>query len=159
MIYRDKLDEIVTQEAFYNELIIKNDRLIIPYINLGLSDHPLNESSVLKYLNYCYIICNDVVMVKKNNDVFYENNGLNFDEYRFFYFTGVNLKNLDKGMHEFTVLCKSAFLQILNNTMLKNQFWRPIDSEFEKANMKSEELNLFFKGDLMPSDLKRLIEN
>ena len=98
-------------------------------------------------------------MVKNNNDVFYENNGLNFDEYRFFYFTGLNLKNLDKGIHEFTVLCKSAFLQILNNTMLKNQFWRPIDSEFEKANMKSEELNLFFKGDLMPSDLKRLIEN
>lgn len=72
IIINEDILEVNTVEAFYGNIILANNSFLIPYINLGLSDHTLNKGKTLKFIDYCYIIAEDINYLKFNKDAIIE---------------------------------------------------------------------------------------
>ncbi|RVU90829.1 hypothetical protein EH230_07940 [Flavobacterium columnare] len=122
MVYFDEFLEIVTSESLYGKPNLCQGDLIIPFINLAISNHQLNLSDELKYLNYSYVVCKNVVQVKLNGSLIYENNGVNFKTYGFVYLSGSDFF-IRKEVVEFSILCENKFLRTLDYTLLSNSQW------------------------------------
>lgn len=124
MIYQNNFEEVDTMNATYGKMLIENKKLIIPFINVAISRHELNNSDDLKYINFCYVVCENVVFIKKNRAFIYENDGLNFGRYSFVYLSGTNLNLTHEGVEGITVLCTNKYLLIEDKFKLKNDIWK-----------------------------------
>lgn len=146
MDYFNNFIEIVTSESLFGNPILFEGDLIIPYINLAVSNHELNLSDELKYLNYSYVICKNVVHIKFNGNLIYENNGVNFKTYSFAYLSGSDFL-IRKEVVEFSVLCENRFLRTLNYTLMS-------DSEWEIESLEKKTLNDFINCYIFPNSQK-----
>jgi hypothetical protein len=150
MIYQEAFDEVVTFEAYFKEYVISNEGLIIPYINIGVSNHPLNESNELMHLNYSYVVCKGIALVKLNGKMILDNMELQFGEFKITYLGGVNLKT-QEGC-EFQVLCKKAYLQTVSRTVMRKNFWIPVNRPTLKSNMDIAEAEPFLSLQMLDKD-------
>jgi hypothetical protein len=41
MTYEQDFDQVVTFEAYYKDYVLNKDFLLLPYINIGISNHPI----------------------------------------------------------------------------------------------------------------------
>jgi hypothetical protein len=156
MIYEQAFDEVVTFEAYYKKYFLTKEFFIIPYINVGVSNHPINNSNDLLHLSNCYVICEDIALVKLNGDVILDNMELKFGEYRFVYIGGIDLNSESGCTHQ--VLCKKAWLQTLDDTVLSKDFWIPFDRPDRKANMDGVKADEFLTLKNLPKNIQSLID-
>ncbi len=98
-----------------------------------------------------------MVQVKRNNKVLFENRGLSLDGAKQLYFSGCELDTSPNQVIELSVVCSSAFLHTLEQTKMKDDFWRPINSPRNRATMEPTEVQRFFDGALMPDAIASLL--
>ncbi len=156
-IYYKSIEEIDSSEARYKNVIFKNNNLIIPYINLAVSNHPLNDSGNNLFLDYSYMVFLDVtyltvfiranryivVDIKKNEDPFY--------------FGGVYLDYEGYIYNDLEICCKKAYLRTLPFTQLSFDMWVHSESQILNKNMNSSSVEKFFEGIYMPIEIRQLI--
>ncbi|MEP2023631.1 MAG: hypothetical protein ABJH98_10930 [Reichenbachiella sp.] len=135
LIYDNYLNEIHSFDSYYGEIVIESDSLTIPYINLGVSEHPLNEGKDLKFINKAYMVFEDVVSFDEQ---------FSLDEYKgtlTLYFGGYNLK--EREHKEFKVVCNRAYLNLLEESEMSHKMWVPINTPNLKSNMDKEDVQNF----------------
>lgn len=140
MIFTDHLDEIDSSQSYYKVFLCNQDALVIAFINLGISNHILNEDDSLKYIEKCYVICYSIDFLKINNEVVFDNK----IKSPLYYFGGLNLGS-DR-INEIEIRTSKLILKICNNSRIQQDFFIPIDTPYYKLNMKKEEVDFFIEG-------------
>lgn len=161
-VFASHIDELDTSESYFRKVILRNNNLIIPYVNLAVSNHPLNESDKPKYINYSYLAAIDLSYLSGWVKNAHDYNGkhyvvINQSESEKLYTLGG--ENLDKEslFSAIQLACKMIFLQVLSFSELSDSMWIPIDTPSFKKNMDSGLTEDFFNGLYMPSNIKNLI--
>jgi len=69
MIYYDKFDGIHTYKGFFYNPFTNGKNFVFPYLNVGVTSHPLNPTERLRYLNQCYLVLLDSILVGPEEQV------------------------------------------------------------------------------------------
>ncbi len=152
-IYYNSMEELDSFDSYYRNVVFNKKNLIIPYVNLGVSEHPLNEEVKLKFIDLSYIVFIDVKYLK----VYQERELVATDmEMPSLYFGGANLD--DKSFFwDMEIKCEKAFLQILDVSRLSEKMWIPVSNAELKKNLDDKLTEEFFGGKKMPTNIKKLI--
>jgi hypothetical protein len=154
-IFEDAIEEIDTFGAFFMDFFIKGGNVLIPYVNVGIWNHPINKSDKPMYLDYSYVACTDVALIKYNGQIIFDNTPGKLGSYQFIYLGGTNLKE-DINV-EYQVLCRNAFLQILEESKKSPSVWTPCLKN-SLSNMDSSKTDSFFGLVGLPPNLALLLE-
>ena len=107
--------------AFYQTWHMSQKVFVIPYLNVGVSNHPLNPEKKVKYVDLSYVVCDDPVIVKLNSKTIFENTSLKFGSYSFWYLGGVDTGN--RSSNEFQVLSKTISFYVPHEARLSETGW------------------------------------
>lgn len=139
-------------EVFYSYYNCYDDKLFIPLINVNIVNHPLNKTSNGKYIDFSYVVFENVVQVKINNEIIYESFTPKTGKYEF---EEIEARNINTNTTDiFVVLYKTAFLQVSSKYNLSDSMLLPIDTSYFKQNMLQADVNNFFERDNLPSNLR-----
>ncbi len=154
MIYRDDFEEVVTFESFYKNVLKGNGNIIFPYINVGVSLHELNRSDEIQHIDRSYIIFIDAI-IEKINKIKYEISEQEKSGRKILYIGGVDIEtDIDT---EITIYCKDVYLQTLDDSQLRKEFWLPIETPYFPMNMNPGVVESFFSHEFLPENLKKLV--
>jgi hypothetical protein len=154
MIFEEQFEEVDTFEAYFKNSINKKGVLIIPYINVGVSCHPLNPAKELLYIDKSYIVCINFCINKINGELIDDCIGWEQSGHKIIGLSGIDLS---KNKHtEQKILCEKAFLQILPESKIRKDFWVPLKTPNFLSNMDANEVEMFFSHKLLPGNLKKL---
>ena len=139
-------------DAYYKNIRLINNNMIIPYINLGFSNDYINESSVMKYLKKTYLVAENVdyLSVYKEGAIINPENGNGFN----YFFGGYNLSN-DKFI-DIELKSDKIYLIVPSKFHLTENFWVPINTPNLNANLDQKESALFFDYSDFPNEFKYL---
>lgn len=155
MIYEKDFNNVSTFAAFYKNIIRKNGNIIFPYINVNVFSHVLNPSNVGENIDRCYIICEDAVIYKINQDIIATLSDKEKLGKTIIFPGGLDI---EKGIHtEMEIYCKRAYLYLLEDSKLRKEFWIPIQTSNFKINMSPDEVDIFFSHKFLPENLKNLV--
>ena len=146
------IDEIHSSEAFFKGYIYSNDFFLLPYVNLGVSEHPLNKSNELKFIDYSYIWARGIHYLSIDNEVITNNEMQGFES---FYFGGFNL-NEDETVNEFELKADSICLQLLAKSKVELKPWFPIDTPKYEKNLAN--VDDFFSNKMIPSNIEKYLK-
>lgn len=152
LIFRNNLDEISTFDSYFGKIIFYNERMLIPYINLGISEHVLNPQSKMKYIDYCYTVFIDIDYLKINNNLIKDNLLDKYDPKNSIYLGGEDLIG-DQNIFDIEVQAKDAFLQLNYNSEINEKHWVPIKTSNFKKNMDEVVVKHFIKNENLPKNL------
>lgn len=152
VIFRNNLDEISTFDSYFGQIIFYNERMLIPYINLGISEHALNPQSKMKYIDYCYTVFIDINYLKINNNLIKDNLLDKYDSKNSIYLGGEDLI-ADQDVFDIEVQAKDAFLQLNYNSKINEKHWIPIKTPNFKKNMDDAVVKQFIKNENLPKNL------
>ena len=159
--YTEAISEIHTSDAYFKNVVLRNNNLIIPYLNTGISNHPLNKGDRLKFINYSYLVAEDVqyldIWVKQGERGKHYNLIKRQKTDNIFYWGGSNL-DPDSIFWDLRICCKNAFLQTLEISELSNDIWVPYDTPNQPLNTDKRVLDNFWNGVYMPDNIKDLIK-
>ena len=140
--YKDFFEELHFFDCYFNELKVKNNLLTIACVNVGVSEHPVNRASKMKYIDFSYIVFENVFKVSsglEEFDVVDWSFSKRFNEY---YFGGLFLKK--KEHVEIKIMAESARLIVPEDFKLACNMWIPVDTPSYKQNMSKELVDSFF---------------
>lgn len=157
MIWKEKLDEVDTFESFYKNVIDKKGVIIFPYINAGISYHPMNPTKEHLVVDRSYIVCINACVKKVNGLEVDACRHLNLDNPIVLLLSGVNLET-DRHT-ELTILCKEAYWETLPDSQIRKEYWIPAQTPNSPPNMDINIVNDFFGHKYLPDDIKRLIND
>ncbi len=156
-IYNHCIEEIHSFDARYKNVIFRNNNIVVPYINLGVSKHPLHtEEKGMAFLDYTYMVFVDVSYLK----VYLKKPYIVIDlekKAEHFYFGGDYWDNENKIFNDMEIGCSEAFLQTLNITKLSDEMWMPLKTPNFTQNMNSETVEDFFNHNYIPPNINALI--
>lgn len=139
-------------EAIYSNVLLRNNNIIIPYLNLGVPKQLFQElDKGWFFLNYSYIILKNVTYLS----VFMERERRRYvvidsdkEEERWCF--GGNYLDIDKGIfNDMYVSCKEAYLEVLEGTRFSEQPW---GDELLPGSVAE----LFLNHKLMPPSIRHL---
>lgn len=157
-IYNSHIDEIHSSEARYKNVLLRNNNIIIPYINLGISNHPLYEGKKdMAFINFAYIVFTDVSYLS----VYVENKG------RYIIIDGMKKPNINyfggdywdidtKVFNDMEICSRETYLQTLGITKIAMEMWMPITTPNFNKNMNSQEIEDFFNHKYMPDNIQTI---
>jgi len=149
----DGVDEIDSFDAYYSNVYVDQRNLVIPYIDLGVTNHPLHRGDRLKYLDFAYMVFLGLRYLKVQRGVLLGEKGEASD---IFYFGGINL-DPSADLVDFEIECDSAFLRTLATTRLSDTIWVPVESPLR--NLDQAKVAAFFRGEMMPESIRQLVTN
>lgn len=115
-LYNTDIHELHSEDAYYRNVVLDNNKLIIPYINIGVSNHPLNEVAHMKYINFCYIMFVNVTYLSVylcNQRLIVLNKGKKTNMH---YFGGTYLDRDCSIFNDMTICSESSYLQTIDLT-------------------------------------------
>lgn len=139
-VYTDAFEEIDFYDCYFKSIIHKGKSLIIPAINAGVSEHPLNPNKEIQYLNYSYAIFGNVTCFFSGDDSL--DFGTTEDNKNIYYFGGFYLSS--RYHLEGTIYADSAQLVVEDNYQMRKEPWIPVDTPKLPRNMEEEAVQLFF---------------
>jgi len=119
-IYSTDIDELDTFEAHFDYQIIPNG-LILRYLNLGVSEHPLNPTTKLKYIDYSYLLFSKIVSIKGNFPTNLDLPNLESIELPNYFFGGTWIH--DSRHREFSIICENTSLHLLVDSSMSDFKW------------------------------------
>jgi hypothetical protein len=154
---KEGIHEIHSFDAYYKNAVITGDVLIIPYINLGVSEHPLNPSKELQYIDKAFIVFKEVCYLKAFREQLIEEiDCINAETY---YFGGSNLDK-ESNLIDMEIKAKEAFLLLIEKDYnLSTSMWIPVNTPNFPSNMQNEEVEEFFNYGRFPIFIKNLINS
>lgn len=155
MIYRENFDEVDTFESFYKNIINRNNIIVIPFINVAISRHPLNPTDELMYIDRSYVVCINACIKDINGKFTDSCNEAKFNDPMFLKLGGVDLEiDQHTGIR---IICEDVFLETLPDSRIGNSFWIPVKTPNFYPSMDTKEVNDFFQYKNLPNDIKQLI--
>jgi hypothetical protein len=145
------VEETDSFDSFYANVYFDKTTLVIPYINLGLGDHPLNPGKRLRFLDFAYVVFLGLHYLKVRKGVLIGGRELAGP---ILYFGGFNM-DLPPDLIDFEIGCETAYLQPRRNSRLSDTFWVPVESP--ARNLDEEEVSEFFLGHSMPESIRQLV--
>jgi hypothetical protein len=156
-IYSQSIEEIHSFDAAYKSVVLRNNNLVIPYINLGVSNHPLYKSEKgLQFIDYAYMVFRDVFYLSVYIGRRYNVIGTKKGE-ETLYFGGKYLESDSCIFNDLEICCREVYLQTLDFTQLSSAIWIPFPTPKFSTNMQAKMVENFFSGKLMPESVKNLI--
>ncbi|WP_128331140.1 hypothetical protein [Apibacter sp. HY039] len=146
--YKIENEPVDTLEAYFGTILKNKENLIIPYINLGVSEHEFNKEKYLMYLDYSYIVALGIKALRFNSDISSDQESM--------YFGGESIGKT-KDIFDIEIIAKDIFLFVNNDFKLSKFFWIPKDILNEKSNMDSIKVDEFVNNVNLSYDLKRLM--
>jgi hypothetical protein len=145
-------NQIDTFDSFYGNVFSNNDTLVIPYINLGISEHYLNPSSSLMYINKSYLILQGIVFFKENHEIkINQSNSLDS-----FYLGGTNTIP-SNSIFEFEIKSKSCIIQLIDTSSISESRWLPIQTKSSKPNMDIKDSYSFLNDAKLPDFIAQIL--
>jgi hypothetical protein len=153
MIFTEQFAALDFSNTFYQNVILKDNVLIIPCINLLVSHHPLNPDEKPKFIDKAYVVFEGIKQLNILGDSELVNQPSDLPSH---YLSG---KNLDPSsiFMDMEIKAEKTYIQILENSQVSDNQWIPIESNDSKPNLSEQETKAFFKGELMPDNLKKLL--
>lgn len=155
LIYENHLDEIDTSDAYFGKILFRNDAILIPYMNVGVSNHVLNKENRLQYINYCYFVATNLKFLKINNDIVIDKLETKIDT-----LNSINLGGWDmfenQNIFDIEVQSDEKFMQLIDNSEISKEIWVPIETPNFKKNMNEDEVRLFINNKELPINLSKL---
>lgn len=160
-IFSDAMDELHSSDGYYNNVIFRNNNIIMPFINLGISNHPLHKGDRLKFINYSYLVAEDVqyldIWVPEMNTGKRCHVINRFKNENIYYWGGTNLD--EKSIfNDMRICCKAAFIQTIEISRLSDNIWVPYDTPNQPLNTDKRVLDNFGEGAYMPDNIKDFIK-
>jgi hypothetical protein len=149
----DGVDEIDSFDAYYSNVYLDRRNLVIPYIDLGVANHPLHRGDRLQYLDFAYMVFLGLRYLKVQRGVLLGQKG---EAGHTFYFGGSNL-DPSTDLVDFEIECDSAFLQSLATTRLSDTIWVPVESPLR--NLDQAKVVAFFRDEMMPESIRQFVAN
>lgn len=135
LTYDTNLDEIHSFESYFGQIVREHDSITIPYVNLGVSEHPLNKEEELKYLNKAHMVFEGVVSFEELYSLGNAKGLLTLYFGRY---------NVNKGEHrEFKIVCNKAYLKLQEDSKLSAKMWIPVETQNYRSNMDKSEIGEF----------------
>jgi hypothetical protein len=156
-MFEEYVDEIHSFDAYYKNVIFYNNNLLIPYINLGVSNHPLNETSSLQFLDYSYMVFENI----KSLSVYICNRRYNitkfnsFQNYPKYNFGGEYLDYNSSIFNDLEIYCEKAFLFKLETTKISDEMW-VFNPDLKYINIDMEYAKCFFDFAYLPEGIKEV---
>lgn len=158
MIFTDKIDEIDSFDAYYKNVVFRNNNIVIPYVNLAVSNHPLNTKSNLIFIDYAYMVFENV----KYLDVFLNNRRYKVIDQNHsgskLHFGGTFLDFESHIYNDMAIDSERTFLQTLDSTKLSEGMWQPVTLDNYIPNMSSRQVEDFFNNGFLPDNIRDLIK-
>ena len=150
------IDEIHSFDAYYKNVILNNSNLIIPYINLGVSNHEINPSSNLLFIDFAYMVFERVSFLS----VYINNRRLvvvDKQKTKNLYHFGGSYLDFDRGIFNDLEICaKQTYLQTLSLSKLSETMWIPLNVPNLSVNMDLEIVKEFYNNIFAPDNIKKL---
>ncbi len=155
-------DEIHSEDAYYKNPILRNNNLIVPYINLGIGEHVLNRERNLKFIDFAYLVATDIsflsVWIPNESDF----NGrqlwlINKEKNNSLHYWGGSNLDKDSVFYAMNIACKSAFICMLPASKISDGYWTPFIGTSLAQNMDTSVVEDFFSGKMMPVEVSNLI--
>ncbi|MET3035874.1 hypothetical protein ABXT08_07230 [Chryseobacterium sp. NRRL B-14859] len=156
-IYKEFLEEISTFESYFGKVIQHNNKMLIPYISLGVSEHPLNKLSKMKYIDYCYTVFMGINYLKINDNILINNL---FDTYNLInsiYLGGNDLLG-NQNIYDIEVQAENSFLQLSENYNISENYWTPINTPNFRKNMDENTVKNFINNKKLPKNLSIIFD-
>ncbi|PIF45764.1 hypothetical protein CLU96_2776 [Chryseobacterium sp. 52] len=156
LIYNKNIDEIHTSDAYFGKILLAGKNLLIPYINLGISNHDLNRGNILKHINFCYTVFIDIDYLKIDGNLTKDNLLDKYDSKNSIYLGGDDLLR-NQNIYDIEVQAKNAFLQLRYDSKITENYWLPIENHNFKINMDEKLVKDFINNKNLPKNLIDII--
>lgn len=152
LIYKEHIDEIDTSDAYFGKIIFFKNNILIPYINMGISNHELNRTEQLKHINYSYFVAIDFHFLKINNNVIYNNLKNEYNSLESIHLGGWDmLENQD--VFDIEIQTNKMFIQLINNSEISEKIWIPLKGTRFPMNLDECTVNNFINNTNLPENL------
>ncbi|KQT27031.1 hypothetical protein ASG22_20460 [Chryseobacterium sp. Leaf405] len=158
LIYNQNLDEIDTSEAYFGKIILFNEKMLVPYINLGISNHDLNRGDMLKHINFCYAVFIDIDYLKIDDKLMKDNLLDKYDSKSSIYLGGDDLLK-NQNIYGIEIQAKNAFLQLRYDSKITENYWLPVETPNFKRNMDEKLVNSFMNNKNLPDNLSLIFQD
>lgn len=152
LIYKDHIDEIDTSDAYFGKILITDNNLMIPYINLGISNHKLNEGDYLKFINYCYFVAIDCHFLKINNDIILSDLKNKYNPLESIYLGGWDMLET-QNIFDIEIQANNSFIQLVSNSEISKKMWVPLKGTLFPMNLDVNSVNNFINNKNLPENL------
>lgn len=141
-----------TSEAYYASVYFSANTLIIPYINFGFLDDPVNpRSDRALYADFAYVVAQDLAFLSVQTRTIF---GKCDDIDSILYLGGLQLDD-GPALVDFQVCCRNSYVQLLTDSRLSHSAWIAVDSP--SRNLDADAVSAFFRGDRMPLSIRSLM--
>ncbi len=134
-VYREAIDELDSYESFIGHIFTVERLIVFPYINLAVSNHPLNKSEQLMYIDRSYLVFGDVEFFSESDiELFTKMTQAKYDLCH----GGISI--IDLCFKEFIIECNNCALFLFNDSKIRTEQWVPIDTETRTKNMTEQDI-------------------
>lgn len=152
LIFTEGIDEIDTFQSYFGKIIFKEDGILVPYINLGISNHRINPTQILMYVDFCYFVSEKISYLKINNRIIKNDLKINYDSTKSIYLGGNDLLE-NQNIYDIEVQSQNSFLQLLETSLVSYDQWAPVVTPNFETNMSFEKVNDFISNKNLPVNL------
>ncbi len=131
-IFSTNIDEIHTFEAYRGGIFKKDNDILIPFINIGVSKHPLNNSKTLQFIDYSYLLFEEVISLEWS---------IGYIDEELFYIGAQNI--ISDEQREIAIKCKRVSLVLKAESKLSPNMWIPVDTPNFRPNLDKKYVDSF----------------
>ena len=131
-IYADVEDSISTLDSYRGSIIIREDAVLIPLINLGIIDHVLNPTDQVVYIDFSYLFCKGFSKLQLDSFTDPESR-----DKRYCYIGGSKKGDLE-------VECERVYLLLASDRRLSSTIWVPTNTPYSRPNLDLNQVNNFW---------------
>lgn len=158
MIISNQLEEFDSSESYFKILFRSNNKLLIAFFNLGVSEHlRLNNTDTLKRIDRCYFYCEDISFLSINNNIIIDKEVIDKDNQSMLYLGGFNLDE-NSCINEIELQAEKQFYQLLDTSKVLKTYWSFFDKNDNEFTIIPKSIkDEFLDISNMPLNLKKLI--
>lgn len=142
-IFYEGSDEIDTSEGFRGAISIVDNHVIIPCINVGVSEHPLNPTKSNNFIDYSYLLYVNVKSIHFKTVL-----NKTSEETEIYYNGCTNIVGTEQ--FEASIECEKLCLIKRKNSRLSTRMWIPIETQAFSPNLDKSMVYEFLHSDINP---------
>ncbi|PIF45761.1 hypothetical protein CLU96_2773 [Chryseobacterium sp. 52] len=158
LIYKEHIDEIDTSDAYFGKILFSKNNILVPYINMGISNHELNRTKELKHISYSYFVAIDFHFLKINNDIIINDLKNKYDPWESVYLGGWDMLE-NQNIFEIEIQANNTFIQLVSNSQINEKIWIPLKETFFPMNLDEFTVNNFISNKDLPKNLSLIFQD
>lgn len=135
IIVNEGINGLHSFDSFFKINVIKEALMIISFLNIGISNHPLNNSPKIKFIDRSRLLVRNIHYLKINHEILV-NSESNFDSY---YLGGYNI--LARRHNEIEIKAETIELELPGDYRLSTSDWLTLE---DLDNHNRDDLLSFF---------------